>query len=399
RNIRRNIRRTLITLGAVCVGLAAIILFFGFNNGFHESWLAQTLKLQSGHVVINAPGYRDDPKLSNYMEDPEPAFSALDKAEGITAYAPRVDAHGLVSTAENSVGVLIRGIDLEREKDLTGVNERIVEGEGLTGESGGIILGFRLAKKLNATIGDKVVLMIQAADGSIGAELYRLKGTFKLGMMEMDGSIAVISIDDARELAVIGTGVTEIAALSSDPRAVDPIVDSLSATLSKEAFDVVSWEVALGALMELMQLDYVFMYFLLAIVLVIVSLGIVNTMLMSILERTRELGIMMALGTSPRVIVFLIVLESLVIAVIGTLAGVALGIGANELIAINGLDLSRWSEGFEMFAAIDPVVYPINDYIHVFYSSLAVFFTTVIVSLYPAIKAARLKPVEAIHFV
>ena len=150
---------------------------------------------------------------------------------------------------------------------------------------------------------------------------------------------------------------------------------------------------------EMINLDSVFMYFILVIVLVVVSLGILNTMLMSIMERTREFGIMMALGTKPERIVRLIILESLLIGLIGTFLGLAVGIGANSLIAINGFDLSQWSKAMELVANIHPVIYPEIHFVSVFWSSVAIFVTSIIASIYPALKAARLKPVDAIHFV
>ncbi len=398
RNIQRNIRRTLITLGAISFGLTAIILFFGFIHGFHVQWIESALKLQSGHVIINAEGYFDDPKISNYIEEPGPAIERLSREPGVTVFAPRVEVYGLVSTAENSVGVLIRGIDLERERDITSIKKRVYEGSFL-GASGGILLGHRLAKKLNAEIGDKIVLMIQAADGSIGADLFRLAGTFRMGSVDLDSSLALISIKDAQELAVIADGITEIAVLVEDPRNVTPIVERLDKDLALMGYEVKSWEEVLGAIKELIELDYIFMYFLLAIVLVVVSLGILNTMLMSIIERTREFGIMMALGTKPLQVVKLVLLESLVIAVIGTTAGAVFGITLNEVLSFTGVDMSKWAEGFELFMAIEPVVYPENDFPSVIFSSIIIFLTTIVVSIYPALKAARLKPVEAIHFV
>jgi ABC-type lipoprotein release transport system permease subunit len=400
RNIRRNLRRTLITLCAISFGLAAVIVFFGFTDGFHSQWVENTVKAYSGHIVVHSAGYRDDPQISNAIEDVTPVRERISREEALSAYTERVELPGLASTAENSAGVFIRGIDTVRETGITGIDERVIEGEYLTrGEKRGLLLGHRLARKLNTGIGDKVVLMIQAADGSLGAELFRLTGIFRMGSIDLDATLAVITIEDARELAVIGESVTELAVILDTPGAVFPVTERLKKDLEPLGYEVFPWQEVMPALSEMIDLDNVFMYVILVIVLVVVSLGILNTMLMSIMERTREFGVMMALGTKPKHMVGLVLLESFLLGVIGSVMGVAIGIGGNSLIAINGFDLSKWAGAMELLATLDPVVYPETHMGSVLWSAAAIFVTALIVSIYPAVKAARLKPIEAIHFV
>ncbi|MEE9614384.1 MAG: FtsX-like permease family protein, partial [Thermodesulfobacteriota bacterium] len=275
----------------------------------------------------------------------------------------------------------------------------VIRGEYLDGEKGGVLLGHRLAKRLTAEIGEKVVLMIQAADGSLGAELFRVKGIFRMGSIEMDSSLAVISLADAREMAVMGESATEVSLLLKRPDEVGPATASLRAALEPLGYEVLPWQELMPALHEMIELDDIFMYVVLVIILVVVSLGILNTMLMSIMERTREFGIMMALGTKPREIVTLVMLESFFLGLAGVIAGAVIGIAANEAIAVNGMDLSQWSTAMEFLAALNPVVYPETHAGRVVWSSAVIFATALLVSIYPAVKAARLKPVEAIHFV
>jgi ABC-type lipoprotein release transport system permease subunit len=400
RNIRRNLRRTLITLCAIGFGLAAVIIFFGFTDGFHSQWVENTVKAYSGHIVVHSKGYRDDPQISNVIKDVDSVIDRVSSEEALATYTTRVDIPGLASTAENSAGVLIRGIDTVQETGITGLDERVIKGEYLVGGvSGEVLLGHRLARRLNAGIGDKVVLMIQAADGSLGAELFRLKGIFRMGSIDIDASMALITIEDAREMAVIGKSVTAVAVILKRPDDVFPVTGRLKAELGPLGYEVFPWQEIMPALSEMIDLDNVFMYVILVIVLVVVSLGILNTMLMSIMERTREFGVMMALGTRPKQIVGLVMLESFLLGVLGSALGVAIGIGGNSLVAIKGFDLSRWAGAMELMATLDPVVYPETHMGSVLWSAMTIFITAVIISIYPAVKAARLKPVEAIHFI
>lgn len=400
RNIFRNLRRTLITLGAITFGLSAMIVFFGFTDGFHAQWVENTVRAYTGHIQIYRKGYRDDPQLGRSIGDLKEVVRIVEGEPSLDTYTYRVEIQGLVSTAENSYGVLIRGIDPERELGITALKERVIEGEYLREDDGrGILIGYRLADRLNAEIGDKIVLMVQAADGSISADLFRLRGIFRMGAIEMDSSIVVITLKAAQRLAALDGRVTELALMVKGPSDVIPAAERLKERLIPLGYEVYTWQDLLPALKEMIDLDNVFMYIIFLIVLVVVSLGILNTMLMSIMERTREFGIMMAMGTKPHQVISMVMLEASILGLMGTILGILIGVAANEVIAIRGFDLSRWSGAMELFATLNPVVYPETDPMNVFRSSLLVLITTIVASIYPAVKAARLNPVEAIHFV
>ncbi len=399
RNVFRNVRRTLITLSAVTFGLAAMIVFFGFTDGFHAQWVENTVRVYTGHIQIYSKGYHDDPQLANSIADLEEVLKEVEKEPSLDTYTYRVEIQGLVSTAENSYGVLIRGIDPEREVGITALRDRIIRGRYLEeGDERGILIGYRLADRLNAEVGDKIVLMVQAADGSISADLFRLRGVFRMGAVEMDSAIVVIGLEAAQRLAALDDRVTEIAIMVKRPSDVIPAAQRLKERLEPMGYEVYTWQDLMPALKEMIDLDNVFMYIILLIVLVVVSLGILNTMLMSILERVREFGIMMAMGTKPYQIVILVVMESFLLGLWGTVMGAALGISANYLISLRGFDLSRWSGAMELFATLNPVIYPETNPSNVLWSCAMVLITTLVVSIYPAIRAARLRPVEAIHF-
>jgi ABC-type lipoprotein release transport system permease subunit len=381
-----------------------MIVFFGFADGFHGQWVENTVKAYTGHIQIYRTGYRDDPQLNRAIVDVSRVTRELKADPAVNTFTSRVEVQGLISTAENSYGVLIRGIDPEEEIKITAIKDRIVKGRYLEGSEEGnppspVLIGYRLAERLNADIGDKIVLMVQSADGSLTSELFRLKGIFRMGAVELDSSFAIITLKNARRLALLGERVTEIAVMLNSPEDVLPFAERLKKRLAPSGYEVFTWDELMPALQEMIELDNIFMYIILLVVLVVVSLGILNTMLMSIMERIREFGIMMAMGTTPGRVVLLVMLESFFIGLLGVILGAGIGIGVNRMISIKGFDLSRWGGAVEFFAILNPVIYPETDLRNVLWSCGIVFLTALVVSVYPAQRAATLRPVEAMHHV
>ncbi len=400
RNVTRNLRRTLITLAAIAFGLASIIMFFGFTDGFHAQWIENSVRLYAGHVLVFGDDYYEERNLNRNIKDAQYIEAAARRTGALREFTTRIHVHGLASTAQNSIAVLIRGIELSREKQVSGLDQRMVEGDYLDEPAGKqILLGHKLAEHLDAVIGGKVVLMVQASDGSIGAELFHVKGIFRVGAVDVDRYMAVISIQDAQQLTVLDGAVTEAVLILNGPDDVEPVSRRLDAELDAVGYHAMPWYDLMPQSKEVINLSSIFLYVILVIVLVMVALGILNTMLMSIMERTREFGIMMAFGTRPGQVVMLVMLESIILGLLGTVIGVTVGVVANYAVSINGLDLSNWSGAMELVSSLHPVVYPHTDIGNVALSATAAFFTTVLVSIYPALKAARLRPVEAMHFV
>ncbi|MFQ5736928.1 MAG: ABC transporter permease [Thermodesulfobacteriota bacterium] len=399
RNIWRNLRRTVITLSAVTFGLASVIMFMGFTDGFHTQWIANYVRAYTGHIQVHARGYHDDPELTNAIKDPAGTLSIIERMEGVDYLTTRVEAEGLASTAENSAGVLIRGIDLVREEKITHIRERVIRGGYLEPGEKGALIGHKLSKKLDADVGEKIVLMTQDAVGTLSAELFRVKGVFKMGAVDVDSSLVLVTEQEAGKFTALDGGVTEIAIILKRPEDVGPLAAALEERLGPLGLEVFKWQELMPALKEMIELDDVFMYIILVIVLVVVAFGILNTMLMSIMERTRELGIMMALGTRPSSVVALVLTEAFFIGAIGTVLGVTLGVLGNWAFALRGIDLSRWSGAMEFFAALDPVVYPETRPGVLLWAGVIVFATAFVSAIYPAVKASRLNPVQAIHFV
>ena len=251
-----------------------------------------------------------------------------------------------------------------------------------------ILLGDRLAAHLKASLDDKVVLMVQAADGSMGAQLFRVAGIFRSGAPEMDEGVVFILRSDAQSLFSLGDRITEAAILLGSSRQVSASLQALDRSLAGEPVEILPWWKVEPFLQQFIQIDDDFFYIMVLIFFVVISVGILNTMMMSIFERVREFGVMMALGTKPRQIIKLVVEEAFALGMVGIAAGTLLGSALTQYFARHGIDLSSFSAGAAALGITSSRVYSELTTANLLYSNLAVLAVVLLVALYPAVHAA-----------
>jgi putative ABC transport system permease protein len=396
RNVWRNTRRTLITLSAVAFGLASMIVFFGASDGFHAQWVENTVRLSSGHIRIQQAGYQKRPDIKKVFS-PGPIVRLLEGMSGVKGISPRLEIRSLASTAENSSGVLLIGLDPDDHSGITNLRRSIVLG-AYTLAPRDILIGTTLGKKLGAGVGDKIVIMTQTVHASLGSQLFRVAGIFRSGSSDFDSNVVLVSLADAGAMTEAGGRVTGIAVLARNADASAVLGQKLMAMPALRGFEVLDWSEQIPMLKQGIDIDNVSLYFIFAILLIVVAFGISNAVLMSVMERTREFGIMMSLGTKPGRLIAMILLETAIIAAVGVAIGIAFGIAVNGLLGIHGIDLSHWSQALEFFGTNNPVIYPETRTVIVLLSSVVVFATALASALYPAARAARLRPVEALRY-
>jgi putative ABC transport system permease protein len=400
RNVWRNRRRSLLTIVAIALGLAFNIFMRGIGDGFHDQMVDNSVRAEIGHIQIHRLGYRDDPGLNKTLPDPERIAQAIHSLPDLRGYSLRVLGSGLASTAENSSGVQILGVDPAEERAVTSIQNAIVRGRYLAnGMQRPILVGERLAAHLRVALDDKVVLVVQGADGSMGAQLFRVAGIFRSGSPEMDEGMVFILRSDAQTLFSLGDRVTEAALLLGSSRQVPAALETLQRELRGEAVEILPWWQVEPFLQQFIQIDDAFFYIIVLIFFVVISIGILNTIMMSIFERVREFGVMMALGTKPRQIVRLVMEEALALGLVGIAAGSLIGSALTQYFARHGMDLSSFSAGAAALGITSSRVYSELTAANLVYSNLAVLAVVLLVALYPAFHAAGLRPVEAIRHV
>ena len=399
RNIWRNPHRSLITLSAIAVGLCALIFVRAFVDGADIQMIQNYTDLVSGQIQVHAEGFQKKMGLERSLSDFAKVGSELTSVPGVLAVSGKIKNYVLVGSAEQSSGVLLIGIDPQKEKKVTTLHKHIRKGEFLSeGKDDQIILGKDLLDILNVGIGDKVVIMAQGADGSLASGAYRVCGALDTGSEEIDKGMALMTLAAAQELLVLDHKVSEFTIRAGDVYQLDDISRRLKEKFSGRHFEVLTWKEISPMLAQTLEFDKVFFDLLLSLFILVVAIGILNTILMGVLERIREFGIMLALGTKGRQVVGMVALESLFLGALGTAAGLALGIASALYFGWRGIDLAIFGKAFEGWY-VGSVVYPRLFFRNMFLSSLIVLIISTLAALYPAWKAARLKPIEAIrHF-
>ncbi len=407
RNLWRNPRGTLLTALALGLGLALLLISLGLLDGGHEQTIADGVRFGPGHVVVQAKGYQDS--SSDELLLPAQAVSDIQGflktgniKQLVRGVSPRLLATGLLSTSASSAGVRIVGVIPEDERAVSLVPQRMVEGTYLTGDDklSGVVIGDELARKLELKIGSKAVLMNQAltqagAKAGTGDEmqstLLRVSGIFRTGLRAIDANMIYLPLSSAQAmLGVTDDRVTQVTLLLVREGDSPLVARALRKQLQGSPVEVLTWRESLPMLAQILGLDHAFNYIMNGVILAMVGLGILNTILMRVLERRYEFGVSKALGLRPRQLAIMVIGESLALTAISLALGLALGLSVQHYFATAGLDL-RWvfKTGLPPALVFDPILYSRLSVDRIVWSVSIVFAMATIISFYPALKAAQ----------
>lgn len=407
RNLWRNPRGTLLTAFALGVGLALLLVSSGLLDGGHEQTVADGVRLGPGHVVIQAQGYQDSGAQDLLLTAPvvisiEAFLQTPSTKRNLRGKSARLLATGLLSSAANASGVAIIGVIPEDERSVSLIPDRMVEGTYLSSAgSAGVVIGIELARKLGVKVGSKVVLMTQVVQpdtegkagtgGEMKSTLLRVSGIFRTGLQPVDAGVIHLPLPVAQTLlGVKGHQVTQIALVLDQEGDSLMVANGLRKLLSGKPVEVLTWRESMPMLAQILRLDRAFNYVMNIVVLTMVGLGILNTILMRVLERRYEFGVCAALGLRPLQLAAMIVIESLALTSISLATGLVLGLGINHYFATTGLDF-RWIFGHGLPPALvfDPILYSRLSVSRITSSVSIVFIMATLISLYPALKAGR----------
>ncbi len=410
RNSLRNRRRTLLTALAISLSFALLIVFLGIGDGVHEKMADIGVSMGLGDVVVHHQGYSDDPTLDRLIVDPARNRAAMLRVPGVTQVAPRLRTDALITAGATSIGVALSGVDPAIEPSVSKIDTpaSMIAGHALAppahpralSELPPVVVGKELAHTLGVQVGDRVTLTLRpAGGGDTHSGAYEVRGVFATGVHEIDAFWVEIPLADAQRLAGAGNGVTMLAAFLDNVAQTQAATGRIQHALAGEPLEVLSWMQAAPDLYAIIAVDEGGLYVMMAIVFIVVAAGILNTLLMSVMERTREFGVLLALGTTPRRIVGIVLGEAFVLGVVATLAGLALGLAGNHHFATTGVDLqSMMGSNVETSG----ILLPKHFYAHLYaakvaWSSAVILGLVMIGAAYPALRAARLEPVEAIR--
>ncbi len=398
RNIWRNKRRSLITLAAVVFAAVMAIAMRGIQLGTYALNIKSVVELFSGYLQIQEKGYLDNPTLTTSFIINKNLKDALNNTKGVIGYAPRIYADGLISFKDNSRGAAIFGIEPNKEKQVTTFTENINSGKFFTSDSSNeIVVGAQLLKNLDAKIGDEIVILAQGYDGALGNQKYKIVGTVKLGVQELESALVFMGLKSAQSLLAMGHRVNVVAIKANNLNNIKEIKSSLTNKIKNPELKVLSWEKVNPELEQSIQLDNISGIFFLGILIVIVAFGILNTVLMSVIERFREFGVVLAIGMPQVNLTYLVYLETIIITIIGLLIGNILGSIVNYYLIIHpimfGGELKKLYEIYHFLPQLKSTLMP-SIFIKVSFTILVI---SLLSCLYPAYKVYKLEPLKGIR--
>jgi len=401
RNLWRRKRRTLITGISIGFGVMLAVTFTGTGDYGYTNMINTSAIMGLGHVTIEPHGYNQTPSLDKRLRKTGQIRERVLAMPGVNDAIVRIMGQAMFASASKTIGGVFMGIDPAQESPEQNLLIRsLVQGELFSGkDSRGVVVGSKMAEKLNLRIGKKLVYTTTDVSGEIVSEIARVIGIFKTGVNEVDGGMVLLPINSLRAtLHYDAQDATLLAVIINDQRYAERMRDNISLAEGDPQIEVLSWQQTQAELAGVITMDRSGNYISQFLIGLLIAAGILNTLLMSVLERTREFGVMMAVGMSPRTLFMLVVVESLWLAIIGIVIGIIITAPWYAYLYYVGLDFSG-AIGEDYSAGgilVDPLI-RIRLYKESIIAILTgVFSLTLLAGLYPAWRAGRIPPVESL---
>ena len=395
RNLFRNTRRTILTCSLVSSALMVLILVDGIMLGMVDVMVGGITHTLEGEAQVNKKGFRDNFEAELFLDDPDKILATLAANESIAGYAPRVIVGGMIASSYNTTGGLVYGVDGEAELGVSKIKQAIYAGSYLTGKKREIIIGRLMADLLEVDLGDRIIITAAEVDtNEITQELFRVSGLFEFGPDEMDESFAFINLSAAQPLLGMDGHVHQIAIRFNNPEDAKNAALPIFKQLNKDDVEALGWidlQPSIGGMVEMSNYASAIVGL---VLFVLTSLGVVNSMFMSIYERIYEFGVAKAIGTTPGQIIMLVLFEAFLLALIACAIGLVLGYFASDYFATHGVPMGE----LEMSGVVvDGNMYTqLRVYQFVMFP-IYVTLLTLVAAIYPAIFASRIVPSRALQ--
>lgn len=399
RNVFRNKRRSAIVASSIVVGLVVMMFSMAIMNGFNRQMLENTINTSLGHVAVHKKGFFNDMSLVRSFV-PSQNFDKIKSIPGVKCSARRVKFEAMVQSSRSSQGVMVMGIDPEKEKCVSNIFEYVGKdqnkfiSDSLHNE---ILISRSLAQKLGINVGDKCVLMLQDMHSVLGAYAFIVKGLYQSPIESFDKYVVYISIRNAQKITGLGNAISEIIVRCEDKNYADSVALAIT-SLNVHGLEILTWKQMAPNIVQAIKLFDTMMYVFLAIIFISIIFTIANTMIMAIMERYREIGIMKSIGTSPAWIAGIVIFEACSLGILGVACGLLLTAVLVGITSATGINLAFYSESMRVWGT-GTTIYPYLTMTNVLVATIIVMCNTVIASLYPAYRAAKIHPIDALHFI
>ena len=412
RNLRRQLRRTLLTASAMIIGGGLLIFSLSFGDGSHEQWIDSGVRLGTGHVTVERPEFRlrrriDDRLPAEVRRAVEEAFTSPEIAPYVVATSSKLSINGLASSAAGARPAQIMAVDPVQESAFGMLDERVAEGRYLEPDDRlAAYVGAEMVESLELRLGSRFVVQAQDAEGEIAGQLLRVVGTFSSGVPEVDRALIHMPLATAGEWLGSQEDVTNVGVLLDGSAATARVADRLERVLAdpvgRGEARVMRWREADPALAAAVAIDDFGNYLVQAFLFTIIAFGIVNTVLMSVMHRHREFGVLQALGLTPGQTGTVVLIEGFTLTVISGFLGVGIGMLCTWYFLGDGLDLTAMMENMDEMTfsgvAVDPVIVPLFTARRIVQVLVFILVVGALASIYPAVRASRIDVTEAMKF-
>jgi len=388
--------RSGVIISAITIGMFAGV----FTSTFYKGWINQRLEAgvetEVSHIQIHHPEFDENFELRNSIPESEKLSNDLAKENFVSGVSPRMVAQAMIASSETGTGVKILGIDPEKEKAVTNLHTKIPDGQYFEGvKHNPILIGKKLAEKLKVKLHSKMVITLQDSQGHLTSEAFRVCGIYSIGNgMFEEMNVFVLKSDLARFVQLDENIAHELVIHLKD----HDQLDANTKVLAEKHKDLLvqNWKQMAPELGLLNDYGNIYIYFFIVIILLSLGFGIVNTMLMAVMERVKEIGMLMAIGMSKFRVFWMLMLETVLLTLTGGFFGIVLGLAVTLATMKHGIDLSFYAKGLEDMG-YSSLVFPVVEFEMVFVIVLLVLVTGLVASVYPARKALKYKPAEAIR--
>ena len=399
RNLWRRRLRTWMSIGGIAFAVFLVSVFMALQSGTYGGWIETATGLMHGHAQLQHPGYFDDPKLAHALDHGTELARRVEAVPGVVGAAPRAEAFALVSVGERSYGALVMGVDAQREAALFSLPAKLVEGEYLP-RTDSAFVGASLATNLGVSLGDEIVALGTADEGGVAALVAVVDGIFDTGVVELDRSLMQVRLPALQGAFQLGDAVHRVAVETADANRIAEFTPAIAAALP-DGGALVEWTTLMPELEQSITLDRISALMIYWLLMILVALSLVGAFMMTVFERTREFGMLLAIGMRPNAIAGMLAVEAVCVWALGAVLGIALCTAVVVPLSNVGIDIVALG-GERMEGMTEKMMMPTHMYpalaVDAFVQApLAMLAGTLLAMLIPGLRVRRLKPVEALR--
>ncbi len=398
RNLWRNPRRTWLTAGGIAFATALVVFFSSFQVGSYDGMIDMATRLVSSHIQVQHPEFHDDPRMRYTVPDGIALTERLAGLPGVAGAAPRAEAFALLSTEERSFGGLVLGVDPDREPQVSDLSKALAQGEYLPGPDDAFI-GVALARNLDIAIDDEILVLGTAREGSVGALALRVGGIFSTGHEDTDRSLILVPLRTLQEGFDLGDEVHRILVAADSISDIDDVAGRIELALG-EGYRALKWNELMPEIEQGIQIDWVSAQLMYWLLLILVAFAIVNTLMMTVFERTREFGMLLAIGMRPASIMGMLQVEAIAMWAIGASIGLAIALSVIAWLSQTGIAFGEIAEGMDEISAqyfMPERMYPGFAVGAMAMSPAVLGLATLAAAFGTSLRLRRIRPVDALR--